>query len=125
MTASSTAVFGIPAPRIPQLARIRAGGEREQGRWGKPLEHFRFTGSKVVMDRVATVYGGEVTAWRDEFQVLTETPSIKVLLPADPSIALSVEFLQFDAGGRMLRRCDATECESYAYEDGPEGVERI
>ena len=114
----------LPAPRIPEAARIRAGGEAKAGGgWGPRLTTFRFTGPEENVKRIASVYGGEPTRWKNEWQVETESNSLGVALPPD-DMALRVSFEQYDGGGRILRRCDTRQCQSFEYVEGPDGMSR-
>jgi hypothetical protein len=114
----------LPTPRIPEAARIRAGGEAKAGGgWGKRLREFRFTGNESVVRRVAEVYGGKPSRWKNEWQVETESASLGVALPPD-DLAIRVSFEKYDGGGRILRRCDARQCQSFEYVEGPDGMSR-
>ena len=114
----------LPTPRIPEAARIRAGGEAKAGGgWGKRLREFRFTGNESVVRRVAEVYGGKPSRRKNEWQVETESASLGVALPPD-DLAIRVSFEKYDGGGRILRRCDARQCQSFEYVEGPDGMSR-
>lgn len=123
----------LPAPRVPEAARIRIGGPSEGRGFGKALKTFRFTGTQQVCGVLAEHYGGTPQEWQDgAWQVITEVSSVPVILPRDLPVtpqgcgeAFAQSYELWDAGGRLHRRCDANTCEEHTYEDGPDGPDRI
>lgn len=68
--------------RLPELGRMRLGAEKTANRPGKPLDTFRFTSSdRGVLDQVASLYGGEVVAWGEKWQVIVTEARIPVMIP--------------------------------------------
>lgn len=97
--------------RFTEIGRIRMGEKRE-GRNGKAfpakLDTFRLTsGSLDAIKAVAERYGGTVERWEDEYQVVTDTNSLDVMLPpmhgSVGAYSLSYELW---SGGGCQRRCD-------------------
>jgi hypothetical protein len=123
----------LPAPRVPEAARIRIGGPSEGRGFGKALKTFRFTGTQQVCGVLAEHYGGTPQEWQDgAWQVITEVSSVPVILPRDLPVtpqgcgeAFAQSYELWDAGGRLHRRCDANTCEEHSYEEGPDGPDRI
>lgn len=109
--------------RLRQIGEIRIGHTVATGKLdknGKPvkrpakLSKFRFTSpSKVILDKVAELYGGTVQPWTPanggtpEWEVYSTVDRLPILVP--PRDAVS-QWYELYAGSRCLRRCD-TEIE--------------
>jgi len=96
--------------RLVEVGRIRCG---EKGPKGEPrrLGTFRLTSrSRSLVERAARIWGGRPTEWRspdgDQWQVVTETTELPVLVPASPS-TVSRAYEAWSGAG-LLRRCDGT-----------------
>lgn len=93
--------------RMRELGRIRIG---QKGAKGQPqkLDRFRVTSAdRTLVERVAALYGGAVTPWtgsdgREQFEVVTDTTRIPVLLPPQPV----TQWMELWSGGGCQRRCD-------------------
>lgn len=90
-----------------ELGRIRTGQTVVPER-GKPrpskLETFRLTSrEQSLIEAAAAAYGGTVSAWRDEWEVITTSDALEILVP--PWQALSQWYELWSAGG-CQRRCD-------------------
>lgn len=107
--------------RAPELGRLRLGEkETVEGRGGKEVERpkkldtWRITSPDPrVTDAAAALFGGEVEPWSDEkagiegqFQVVTETSAIEVLIPPNP---VDTAYEAWGRGG-LQRRCDGFDC---------------
>lgn len=110
--------------RIPEAGRIRTGVKTEKAM--KALDVFRFTShDKVALEQVAESYGGTVKPWSEpkaapgQFEVITEAPEIRIVLPPDPLGGSPIYELW--SGGGCERRCDGVTC--VISTAGPEGPE--
>lgn len=117
--------------QLPQAGRIRAGKKTTGGN-GKErptaLRNFRFTSSdRTSIEQVAKLYGGAVAPWNDpkaapnQWEVITESNEIGVILPVDP---LSESWYELWGGGACQRRCDG-ETVTLAVGGGPDGSEPL
>jgi hypothetical protein len=94
-----------------ELGRIRTGDQVEfQDQTGKTklrprkLETFRLTSpSRLLIDAVAAAYGGQVSGWGEQWQVVVTTESLPIMLP--PGQGLS-QWYELWSGGGCQRRCD-------------------
>jgi hypothetical protein len=96
--------------RYSQAGRIRLGERLTKGGKSYPakLETFRLTSpSRDAIEAAAQRYGGTPEAWEDEWQVITQTNRLEVMLPpsgsATPGYSLRYELW---SGGGCIRRCD-------------------
>lgn len=98
--------------RARELGRIRIGqvvtGSNGKARPEK-LDRFRFTAaSKELIEKVATLYGGEVCEWQPQgggapgWEVVTAAARLPVLVPPQPVS----QFFELWSGGGCQRRCD-------------------
>jgi hypothetical protein len=97
-----------------ELGRIRLGQQVEYVKDGKTkrrptkLSTFRFTtNSRMAADAVASLLGGEVTAWEggsQAWQVTTDATEIPVMVP--PGDGVISQDYELWSGGGCQRRCD-------------------
>lgn len=92
-----------------QLGRIRIG-QQVQAKNGKMrpvrLDTFRFTTqSRVAADKIATLYGGTVKDWNNEYEVITNENAIDVTVPPRDQV-ISQWYEMWNKGG-CVRRCDS------------------
>lgn len=98
--------------RIPEQGRIRFGVKVNNK--PKSIDKFRFTSAdKAAIEQLAGLYGGTIEPWSDskqqgQWQVVTTTSKIKVVLPPDP--LSDTPIYELWAGGGILRRCDGEVC---------------
>lgn len=99
--------------RARELGRIRIGQvvPTADGKKTRPakLDKFRFTSaSKELLERVATLYGGEVQAWQPQgggaaaWEVISTSTRIPILVPPQPV----TQWMELWSGGGCVRRCD-------------------
>ena len=93
-----------------QIGRIRLGQQVPASTPGKMrparLDTFRFTtGSRVAADAIAELYGGRVSEWNNEFEVITNQSAIGVTVPPRDQV-VSQHYEMWSAGG-CARRCDS------------------
>lgn len=105
--------------RIPEAGRIRMGVKvpLKSGKGSRPsaLSTWRFTSQhRELIDDIAAHYGGVARPWHDDgaspadqFEVITEASSIRVLVVPD-GININYELW---SGGGCKRRCDGVEVE--------------
>lgn len=92
-----------------QIGRLRLGQkvvtENGKVRPGR-LDTWRFTTrSRYAADAVAALFGGEVTEWNGEWEVITDQSSIGVTIPPRDKI-VSQNYEMWSKGG-AVRRCDS------------------
>jgi hypothetical protein len=106
-------IIGIQQQQT-EVGRIRLGMKVGSGR-GRPvkLDRLRFTSPrKVLIERIAELYGGTVEPWQppkggQQWQVITDTNEVPVVVPSqDPGESQWYEM--WSAGG-CLRRCDGQQ----------------
>lgn len=112
--------------RIPEAGRIRTGVKT--GNAMKALPEFRFTShDEEALGQIAAMYGGTVAPWSDpkaaagQFEVITEAPEIRVVLPPDPLGGTPIYELW--GGGGCERRCDGLT--AVVLQQGPDGLEQV
>lgn len=89
--------------RLPEQGRIRLGKRGEK--FPTALKTFRLTSAdRSALDRAATIWGGEVTVWENEWQLITEASEIEIVLPHDPLGGTPIYELW--GGASLQRRCD-------------------
>lgn len=103
--------------RVLEQGRIRMGVKVDMGN-GKSrpskLKRFRFTSQdREALDKIAELYGGDVTAWVESetpetFQVTVTTEKIPIVLPPEPLGGSPI--YEHWSGGGCLRRCDGVHC---------------
>jgi hypothetical protein len=90
-----------------ELGRIRTGVQvSAKGGRMRPekLDTFRLTSSsRELIEHAAAVYGGEVQAWQDGWEVVTTSPTLEIMVPPGQSVSQWYEL--WSAGG-CQRRCD-------------------
>tara|TARA_R110000824_G_scaffold3357_4_gene15886 strand:- start:16736 stop:17455 length:720 start_codon:yes stop_codon:yes gene_type:complete len=106
--------------RLPLHGRIRTGIKGPKG-WPESIKTFRFTSSdKQAIDQIAGVYGGTPKPWANgkdpEFEVITQSKDLNVILPPDPLSGPTWEFWQ--KGGKLYD-CDGVTCDVRV--QGPDG----
>lgn len=92
----------LAPPRLVPLWRIRLG----EMRGGKPtsLESFRITSKAAeIVEAFSRKYGGEMSHWGGELQVILETNTLDVELFGTQVLS---QFYEQWAGGVCTRRCD-------------------
>lgn len=105
--------------RMRQLGEIRIGSTVDTGRTDKngkairrptKLDAFRFTSpDAALLETVAKLYGGRVQPWTpqnggpDEFEVVSETNRLPVLVPPRNSLT---QWYELYKGSKCVRRCD-------------------
>lgn len=92
-----------------QIGRIRIG-QQVQTKNGKMrparLDTFRFTTqSRVAADAIAELYGGTVTDWNNEYEVITGESAIGVTVP--PRDQVVSQWYEMWSKGGCTRRCDS------------------
>lgn len=93
--------------RLPQAGRIRIGRKGEKGQPLK-LETFRLTSPDYkALQEAAQVYGGKVTKWGEEWELITTTKELPVYISPEP---ISQWWEEWSAGG-CKKRCDGAECQ--------------
>ena len=112
--------------RIPEAGRIRTG--KKQGNRPTAIGEFRFTShDRTALDQIAALYGGTVNAWSDpkaadgQYEVITDAPEIRVVLPPDPLGGTPI--YEMWGGGGCERRCDGVTCQRW--QTGPDGPEQV
>jgi hypothetical protein len=101
--------------RARELGRIRIG-EVVPTQNGKTrpskLDRFRFTSAdKVLLDKVAELYGGEVREWTPQgngakaWEVVSDSTRIPILVPPQPV----TQWMELWSGGGCVRRCDGVQ----------------
>ena len=96
--------------QLAKMGNIRLGAEKPERGAGKKLEYFRFTSpSKTALQKLAAIYGGEVTFWqsRKQWQLYSKASEICVLVDADMSVV--EDYSLFD-GKIQTRKCDGETC---------------
>lgn len=93
--------------RLMEVGRIRAGAKKVT-RGGKEypaaLTNWRLTSRvKERLDAAAGIYGGTVTAWDDQWELLTKSNFLDVMVAPGDSFSLWYEMW---TGGGCQRRCD-------------------
>lgn len=97
--------------QLVELGRIRTGDQVAiEGRPGKTrprkLETFRLTSQRRdLLEEAARLYGGEVQAWNDQWELVITADTLPVMLP--PGEALS-QWYEMWSGGGCQRRCDGS-----------------
>lgn len=92
-----------------ELGRIRMGNQVTSNGKRRPskLDTWRLTSaSKDLLDRAATVYGGQVKPWDNGgafFELVTTTDTLDVIVPPGQSIS---QWNEMWSGGGCVRRCD-------------------
>lgn len=93
--------------RMRELGRIRTGQQVGNGNGRKRptrLETFRLTSpSKELIEHAAAAYGGKPKPWNGEWELITETDTLDVVLPPNQSIS---QWYEMWSGGGCQRRCD-------------------
>jgi hypothetical protein len=89
-----------------ELGRIRIGNQVAAGKGRRPnkLETFRLTSkARELLEAAAGAYGGTVTPWEDQFELVTSAKVLDIAVP--PFQALS-QWFELWSGGGCQRRCD-------------------
>lgn len=107
---STVVSFRQSSGSLPVQGRIRMGVKHPTKKYPQSLSTFRFTSQdKPVIEALAALYGGEPCPWNGEWEVITKTKSLPVLLPPDP-LGDTPRYELWSGGGR-LRACDGEQCE--------------
>lgn len=92
--------------RLRELGRIRLG-EKGEGGYPTKLDRFRLTSpARELVDAAAGAYGGEVSAWDDQWQVIVTTDALPVKLPPIDPAQVCDQWYELWSGGGCQRRCD-------------------
>lgn len=112
--------------RLPEAGRIRAGVKT--GKAMKALSNFRFTShDETALGQLAEMYGGDVVPWSEpkaaagQFELITTSPEIRVVLPPDPLGGTPIYELW--SGGGCERRCDGVTAQ--VLQQGQDGLENV
>lgn len=92
--------------RMRELGRIRTGQTVSSNGRKRPtrLETFRLTSpSRPLIEAAAESYGGKPKAWNGEWELVTETDTLDVVIPPGQSIS---QWYELWSGGGCQRRCD-------------------
>lgn len=90
--------------RLREAGRIRIGDRGPKGNPRK-LTTFRFTSrDRHAIDQAAATFGGQARPWDDQWEVVTDTTEIPVIVP--PSDMAFSQFYEQWSGGGCLHRCD-------------------
>lgn len=93
--------------RLRELGRIRIGETTEAAngkRRPAKLETFRLTSaSRDLVESVAAFYGGTVEPWDDQWQVVTDSAELEIVLPP---MEVVEQWNELWSGGGCQRRCD-------------------
>lgn len=86
-----------------EIGRLRLGTKDADRGFPKSLSTWRLTSpSKELLDHAATMYGGTVTKWQEQWEVVTQAASLPVMIPKQ-EIRQDMEL--WSKGG-LVRRCD-------------------
>lgn len=93
--------------QLRELGRIRTGASRP-GRGGRKVPHrletFRLTSrTRELIEHAADAFGGQVEPWEGQWQVITETPALDIVIPPGEIVS---QWYELWGGGGCLRRCD-------------------
>lgn len=89
-----------------EIGRIRTGETVTSNGKRRPakLDRFRLTSrSEDVIRSAAAVYGGQARPWEDQWEVITDTDRLDIIIP--PGVAFS-QWMELWSGGGCVRRCD-------------------
>ena len=96
-----------------QVGRLRLGTKGPKGE-PKRLETWRLTSPhELLIDAAAEQYGGNPQPWGDQWEVITETKTIPVIVPTQD---IFTRYELWASGGKQ-RHCDGNLCE-VAVKDG-------
>lgn len=99
--------------RFVEIARLRTGEKVAAGNGKsrpKKLETWRITSpNKEFVKAAAAKYGGSVAAWNDQWEVITESDSLDVMLPPSTGVRQYSLFYELWSGGGCQRRCDGAQ----------------
>lgn len=92
-----------------ELGRIRTGQQVEnkgkRGTHPERLDTFRLTSSnRDYLDHAAEVYGGAVQPWEQEWQLVTTSDALDIVLPQGP--ATLTQWNELWSAGGCQRRCN-------------------
>lgn len=106
--------------RLVEVGRIRVGARKPASGAGRPLTMFRLTSrSRSLLEAAAEVFGGEVKPWpeRNEYELLTQKPSIRAYLSLRPTPDGDYESLSQNyelwKGNTCVRRCTGLTCRTW------------
>ena len=95
-------VIGIQQ-RMRQIGRIRIGVKDGNKGFPKAIAEIRLTSpDRKALEAAAAVYGGEVRAWNNEFELITESDEIDVYASSMPMS----QHYELWSGGGCQRRCN-------------------
>jgi hypothetical protein len=99
--------------RFVEIGRLRTG-EKVAAASGKTrpkkLNTWRLTSpSKDAIVAAAAKYGGSVEAWEDQFQVITESASLEVMIPPQAGVRSYSLSYELWSGGGCQRRCNGED----------------
>lgn len=94
--------------RLPEQGRIRLGKKKDGGKFPTALRTFRLTSNdRGSLEQAAAIWGGTVTKWENDWELVTEASEIEVVLPADPLGGTPIYELW--GGASLQRRCDGEQ----------------
>jgi hypothetical protein len=109
------------SPRLEEIGRLFKGSKKQNNRFGKDLEHFRFEPAPRLNDLPSASHGtlfAEVEArWKAMEASTSGWKSLPILLPYR-SLEQNLSFRNavYDGGGRTTRACDGSICTRYQME---------
>src|SRR5258708_35453685 len=101
--------IGTLQAQFRELGRIRTGqqvdNKGKRGKHPERLDPFRLTSpSRESLDHAAETYGGTVEPWEQEWQLVTTSSALDIVLPQGPATLTQWNELWSSAG--CLRRCN-------------------
>lgn len=99
--------------RFVEIGRLRTG-EKVAAANGKSrpkkLDTWRLTSpSKEAITAAAAKYGGSVEAWEDQYQVITDSATLDVMLPPQAGVRSYSLSYELWSGGGCQRRCNGAD----------------
>ena len=109
------------SPRLEEIGRLFKGSKKQNNRFGKDLEYFRFEPAPRLNDLPSASHGtlfAEVEArWKAMEASTSGWKSLPIVLPYR-SLEQNLSFRNaiYDGGGRTTRACDGSICTRYQME---------
>lgn len=90
-----------------EIGRIRIGAPRRGRGPGRRLETFRLTSAtRSLIEAAAARYGGVVEPWESQWQVVTGTAALEIIIPPGESVS---QWFELWREGGCVRRCNGRE----------------